>query len=549
MATVGSLMVDVLAEAGVRRVYTVPGESFLDLLDGVEQHPDLTLISTRHEGGASFMAEGDGKLTGIPAVAMATRGVGSSNLAIGVHTAYQDSTPMIVLLGQVESEFLHREAFQEVDLPTFYGEITKWSVTASRADRIPELLARAVRIATTGRPGPVMIALPADLLAEAINPDHAPTPFLPSAPTPTVDAADMASVAQRLTTARAPVIIAGGGARGAREELIGVAEAYNTGVYAGFRRQDVFPHDHPLYLGHLGVTTPGSTLDALQQADLVLVVGSRLTEITTQGYSVPKPGTDVIQIDIDPASVGAIAPLTAGFVADARRALRVLLDIGPDTPPQREWTAAHGAWEETTTIPPPRSDKSVDPSQAIAAMKNHFPADTLITNDAGNFSGYIHQYWRFNHPDSQLGPCNGAMGYGVPAAIGAKLARPDRTVVATAGDGGFLMSGAEIEVAVRYNVPLTILVFRNGLYGTIALHQGKTFGRTSGCDIGEVDIAGFARSLGADAITVDNNEGLDAAFKQAASSDGVMVLDLICDPDLITTSSRLSDVIDDAGER
>lgn len=544
MATVGSAIVDVLAAAGVRRFYTVPGESFLELLDGVEQHPDLTLVSTRHEGGASFMAEADGKLCGVPAVAMATRGVGAANLAIGVHTAYQDSTPLIVLLGQVESDFLHREAFQEVDLAAFYAPITKWSVTASRADRIPELVARAIRIATTGRPGPVMIALPSDLLGEAFPPEAAPPAHLPAVPTPTLDRTATEDAARRLAAAEAPVIIAGGGTRNARAELVSLAETYQAGVYAGFRRQDVFPHDHPLYLGHLSVAPVGRTLESLEAADLVLVIGCRLSEITTQGYRFPAPDTDVVQIDIDPASVGAVAPVVAGFVADAGSAMAALVQAAPPDLPRRDWTSGHHNWEEAATIPEARSRTGVDPARAIAALAHNFPADSIITNDAGNFSAYVHQYWRFNHGSSQLGPTSGAMGYAIPAAVAAKLARPDRTVVATVGDGGFLMTSSEIEVAVRHDAPITVVAFRNGLYGTIALHQAKGFGRMAGIEIGDVDLAGIARGLGAHAMTVQSNEALDEAFQEAAAAPGVTVLDLVCDPDLLTPATRMSTLLD-----
>lgn len=549
MRTVGSAIVDVLAEAGVRRFYTVPGESFLELLDAVEQHPDLTLVSTRHEGGASFMAEADGKLQGVPAVAMATRGVGASNLAIGVHTAYQDSTPLVILLGQVESDFLHREAFQEVDLAAFYAPITKWAVTASRADRLPELAARALRIATTGRPGPVMIALPADLLAASHPDDPRQGPYIQSLPTPVPSEQDIHQVAQRLTAAREPVIIAGGGARNATDDLIRFAEAYGAGVYAAFRRQDVFPNDHPHYLGHLGVVAPGRTLHALEQADLVVVVGCRLSEITSQSYRVPTPRSDVVQIDIDPASVGAVTPVVSGIVADAGHALRGLVQAAPADAPSRDWRRGHAAWVETATIPAPRSTRGVDPAQVFAAMAGAFPADTLITNDAGNFAAFLHRYWHFNHPRTQLGPTNGAMGYAIPAAVAAKIALPDRTVVATVGDGGFLMTGAELEVAVRHRAPITVLAFRNGLYGTIAMHQAKSFGRTAGIDIGDVDLAGYARSLGAQAITVNDNDALDEAMRKASVADEVTVVDLICDPELITPGESLAELIRTGGER
>ena len=269
---VGDAAVEVLSRAGLRRFYTVPGESFLEVLDAVEQHPALSLVSTRHESGASFMAEADAKLTGVPAVAMATRGVGASNLAIGVHTALHDSTPMVVLLGHVERHFLGREAFQEVDLGAFYAPITKWAATVNRAERLAEYVERGLRIATSGRPGPVMLALPADILAEEV-PYPPSTDPLP-APRPAPNSEEVHYISRLLEKARSPVAIAGEGAGGAHQELISFAEAFGVGVYAAFRRQDVFPNDHPLYLGHLTLGTPPETLRALEAADLALASDS-----------------------------------------------------------------------------------------------------------------------------------------------------------------------------------------------------------------------------------------------------------------------------------
>jgi acetolactate synthase-1/2/3 large subunit len=536
----GFVATEVLARAGVRRLYTVPGESFLEILDAAERHPELALISTRHESGASFMAEADAKLTGMPAVAMGTRGVGASNLAIGVHTAMQDSSPMLVLLGQVETDFLGREAFQEVDLPVFYAPITKWSATVNRADRLAEFVARGLRIATSGRPGPVMLALPADVLGEEVdaNPE---TPFRTS-PVAGPDPDQVRAVVRKLGAARRPVVIAGGGARGAREALISFAETFGTGVYASFRRQDVFPNDHPNYLGHLALGTPPETLKALEEADLVLVVGCRLSEVTTQSYSLPRGDQTVIQVDVDPEEVGATVPAEIGMVSDARSALAAFGAQAPPDRAERDWAEAHGAYLDASTVPPSRSADGIDPSQVVEAMLETLPADSLLANDAGNFSVFLHRYWRFNHPDSQLASTNGAMGYGVPAAVAAKLAAPERTVLACCGDGGFLMTGQEIETAVRYGVSITVVVFRNGLQGTIAMHQQRDLGRMAGVDIGAVDLAGYARSLGAEGHTVREPEDLAPALRAAASSDAVTLLDVVTDPDVISPSAKLSDL-------
>ncbi|MBA2712409.1 MAG: thiamine pyrophosphate-binding protein [Rubrobacteraceae bacterium] len=536
----GYVATEVLVRAGVRRLYTVPGESFLEILDAAEAHQDLSLISTRHESGASFMAEADAKLTGVPAVAMATRGVGASNLAIGVHTARQDSTPMLVLLGQVETDFLGREAFQEVDLPAFYAPITKWSATVDRPDRLAEFVARGLRVATSGRPGPVMLALPADVLGVQVPdyPDARIQPKPRSGPAP----GEVRAVVDSLAAARRPVVIAGGGAQNARESLVSFTEAWDAGVYAAFRRQDVFPNEHPNYLGHLTLGTPPETLKALQEADLVLVVGCRLSEVTTQSYSLPRGDQAVIQVDIDPDEVGATVPAEIGMVSDAGAALAAFDAQAPSRPPSRDWTQAHGAYLDSSSLPSARASGGIDPSQVVGAMREVLPEDALLTNDAGNFSIFIHRYWRYNHPQTQLAPTNGAMGYGVPAAVAAKLAAPDRTVVACCGDGGFTMTGQELETAVRYGTPVTVIVFRNGLQGTIAMHQRRDLGRTAGVEIGDVDLAGYARSLGAEGHTVRDPEELAPALQAALASDAVSLLDVVTDPDVISPTARLSEI-------
>jgi acetolactate synthase I/II/III large subunit len=537
----GDAAVEVLARAGVRRFYTVPGESFLEVLDAVEQHPQLSLVSTRHESGAAFMAEADAKLTGIPAVAMATRGVGASNLAIGVHTARQDSTPMVVLLGQVETAFLGREAFQEVDLAAFYAPITKWAATVHRADRVAEFVERGLRVATSGRPGPVMLALPADLLGEGIlAQDERAGAARPGRPLPSAE--EVMEIARRLSEAQRPVVIAGEGARDARDELVALAEAFNVGVYAAFRRQDVFPNEHPLYLGHLTLATPPDTLKALEEADVVLVVGCRLDEVTTQTYKLPRRDQAVIQVDVDPGEIGAAIPVEHGFVADPRAALTSLVAQSPSSKPARDWSTAHRAYLDSSSIPASRTADGIDPTQVIVSFREVLPEDVLFTNDAGNFSGFLHRYWRYNHPKTQLAPANGAMGYGVPAAVAAKLAAPDRCIVAVAGDGGFLMSGQEIETAVRYGAPILVVVFRNGMHGTIAMHQAQEMGRTAGVEIADVDLAGYARSLGAEGYTVRDPEDLVPTLEEALASDTVALVDVVTDADLITPTSRLSEM-------
>jgi acetolactate synthase-1/2/3 large subunit len=538
----GHLAVEVLARAGVRRFYTVPGESFLEVLDAAERHPETTLVSTRHESGASFMAEADAKITGVPAVAMATRGVGASNLAIGVHTAMQDSTPMVVLLGQVETDFLDREAFQEVDLAAFYAPITKWATTVHRADRLPELVARAVRVATSGRPGPVMLALPADILGEEIEDEG--SRLSEGRPRSAPHPEDVDHVVRRLVGARRPVVIAGGGARHVRDALVRFAEAFGTGVYTAFRRQDVFPNGHPLYLGHLTLAARPETLEPLEEADLVVVVGSRMGEVTTQTYNLPRKDQAVIQVDTSPDEVGATVPVERGIVSDVATALEAFTRRAPKAV-ERDWTAAHGAYLEFSEVPQSRSETGIDPAEVVGALRRVLPEDAVLVNDAGNFSVFLHRYWRHDHPRTQVAAANGAMGYGVPGAVGAKLAAPERNVVALCGDGGFLMTGQEIETAVRYGVGITVVVFRNGMHGTIAMHQARDVGRTAGAEIGSVDLAGFARSLGAEGYTVTDPEDLEETLREAVADEGVSLVDVVTDPDLISPTARLSELAPD----
>lgn len=542
MTDVAQALVERLVDAGVRRAYTVPGESFLPLLDACERDPRLTLVSTRHESGAAFMADAEAKLTGRPVLVMATRAVGAANLAIGVHTAFQDSTPVIALLGQVGADKLGREAFQEVDLPAFYGGITKWSATVHHPARLPEQLDRAVRAATTGRPGPTMLALPEDVLAHEAPEPGGWQPGIDSASRPGLDAPTADAIAGILAEARRPVVVAGGGARDARDGLVALAEAYALGVYAAFRRQDVFPNDHPAYLGHLTLGPPPETLETLRAADVVLVLGSRLSEVTTQGYTLPTAGQRVVQIDPEPASVGAVHRVAIGAVADVGAAVDALLARAPGVPPARAGNDGHEAYL-ASSVPPAPGEGPIHPAEVLGALARTFPRSTVLASDAGNFSVFGHRYWRFTEPHTQAAPTSGAMGYGVPAAVGAQLARPEADVVALVGDGGFLMTGQELETAVRHRLPITVVVFRNGTYGTIALHQGRRLGRTAGVDIGEVDLAAVARGYGAAAWQVTDRADLDDALSQARACGRAALVDVVVDPDVLAPGTRLSDLL------
>lgn len=537
----GEAVADLLVASGVRRAYTVPGESFLPLLDAFSRRPEIDLISTRHESGAAFMAEADGKLTGQPAVVMATRGVGASNLSIGLHTAFQDSTPMLALLGQVETPNLGNEAFQEVDLPGFLREVTTWGATVHRSDRVVQTIARALARATTGRNGPSVVALPSDVL-EGECAQEAP---LLDRPRGVAHPEDVLAAARILASAQRPVIIAGQG--GDHTVLRDLASTYGAGVYAAFRRQDCFPNDDEHYLGHLTLGAPAESLAAIRHADVVLVLGERLDETTTQAYTLPEPGSTVVHVHQDPAVLGAHQRSDLAVVADAAEFAGQLLSVADQVHPSVEqpwWREGHDVYLRLAASSAARDERGgMHPGMAIDAVQAAADPGTIVVNDAGNFSVYLHRQWVFRHPQTQAAPISGAMGYAVPGAVGAGLARPDRPVLGVAGDGGFLMTSSELETAVRHGVGIKMLVLQNGLYGTIAMHQAASGRPVAASDISAVDLAGLSRALGAAALTCDDESHLPDAAHELMKHDGPAVLVVTTDRDLIAPGRTLSGLI------
>ena len=539
--TVGRFIADGLRAAGVRFAFTVPGESFLGLLEGL-QAAGIRVVATRHEGAAAFMAEAHGQLTGRPAAAIGTRAVGAANLAIGIHTARQDSSPMFVLVGQVERPFLGREAFQEIDQAATIGGLASHAAEIRDAADVPAVLGDAVRAALTGRPGPALLSIPEDLLDEELA---AGTQLDTSRPAPSrPEADDVRTVLHTLASAERPVILAGGGILRARTstDLIKLAELLRVPVIAGWRRGDVVANDHPLYLGMTGYGSPAVVRERLEASDAILVIGCRLSEITSFGYSIPAASQRWIHVDVEPlvARPGLAAPHLA-IRADARAFLKAavarlqegVLDAASADARQARNEIDRAAWEAATSVDQTDWQGSgVHPAQAIDALRRILPDDAILATDAGNFGLWVARHFRFRRPGTFLGPTSGAMGYGLPAAIAAALVHRDRPVVAVAGDGGFAMTMAELETAVREKARVIAIVFDNERYGTIRMHQDRRGNGDDGAiatDLGPIDFAAIARACGARGIRVETNAAFEQAVRQALANDRPTVIQVALD--------------------
>jgi acetolactate synthase-1/2/3 large subunit len=548
--TVGRFIADALRIAGVRYAFTVPGESFLGLLEGM-QAAGIRIIATRHEGGAAFMAEAHGQLTGRPAAAIGTRAVGAANLAIGIHTARQDSSPMFALVGQVDRALRGREAFQEIDQATTIGGLATHAVELTALADVPRMVGDAVRAALSGRPGPVLISIPEDLLDEELPAGTQLDTSRPAPARPEPD--DLAAVLHFLAAAERPVILAGGGVLRARTstDLIKLAELLRVPVVAGWRRADVVSNDHPLYLGMAGYGSAAVVRERLERADSILVIGCRLSEITSFGYAIPAEGQAWMHVDVELISDRAGLPAPARTVlTDARAFLRAavvrlqegVLEAGIADRRQATNAADRAAWEAATE---PDSDvwsgPGVHPAHAVAALRRLIPDDAIIATDAGNFGLWVARHFRFRRPGTFLGPTSGAMGYGLPAAIAAALVHRDRVVVAIAGDGGFAMTMAELETAVREKAKVIAIVFDNERYGTIRMYQDRRnggAGRADGAagadaaiatDLGPIDFAAIARACGARGIRVETDAAFEQALRQALANDSSTVIQVALD--------------------
>lgn len=535
-----ALLVDCLAAQGCERIFTVPGESFLAVLDALPESPGIDVVTCRQEGGVAFMACADGSMTGRPGVAFVTRGPGATNASIGVHVAQQDSQPMILFVGDVARGMQGREGFQEIDFPAFFSPICKWAARIDDPARIPEYVARAYATAINGRPGPVVLSLPEDMLVEQVTTALTPRPFVARAAQATCPDA-MQAMFDLIADAASPIAIIGGAGWNAkaREYFQSFAERIGLPVATAFRRQDAIAPSSPVHAGNLGYGPNPKLVERVRNADLIIAVGARLGEATTDGYTVPTlehPGQLLVHIHPDPEELGRVyrTDLALCCAVDEFAECAALweddsiiaFDAGAE---------AHREWREWSTPAP--SDAVIDLAACVAAMREALPTDTIIANGAGNFAGWWHRYWRYDAYPGQLAPTCGAMGYGVPAAVAAALRFPERTVVAVAGDGDFLMNGQELATAAQHGANLIVVVIDNGAYGTIRMHQEREYpGRISATTLTNPDFAALAAAYGAWSARAETTAQFIAALDEAKGRSGIRLIHALTDLERIAAS-------------
>jgi acetolactate synthase-1/2/3 large subunit len=549
--TAARILVDQLKIQGVNHVFCVPGESYLAVLDALYDARSIRLIVNRHESGSTFMADAYAKLTGQPGVAFVTRGPGATNASIGVHSAFQDSTPMVLFVGQVGSDFVEREAFQEIDYRRMFGQMTKWVAQIDVASRIPEFVARAFQVATSGRPGPVVLALPEDLLEQAADvADAACHRPVQSSPTD----AQIGGLRRLLGQARAPLVLLGGTGwtEAACDDLRRFAEANELPVACAFRYQDLFDNRHPNYVGDVGIGINPKLAQRVRDADLLLAIGPRLGEMTTSGYSllsVPRPKQTLIHVHQGIEELGRVYQaqmMVASGMPQVAARLAAMMPIESPT-----WAAAtrdarteYEAWQ--AQAPVYRGEKPrLDLWQVVQMLQATVPADTIVTNGAGNFSAWAHRYWRYGGLRTQLAPTSGSMGYGVPAGIAAKLVAPERTVVTFAGDGDFLMTAQELATAAMYQAGVLVLVFNNGMYGTIRMHQERHHpARVIGTELLNPRFDLLAQSYGGFGTVVESSGQFGPALEEALAFMRARklpaVIELRTDAQVITPGTTLA---------
>ena len=543
--TAAAALVEQLVINGITHVFCVPGESYLPVLDALRDS-GITVTVCRHEGGAAMMAEAMGKVTGRPGICFVTRGPGATNASAGIHIAQHDSTPMIMFVGQVETSVREREAFQELDYRAVFGSMTKWTAEVDHASRITEFVSRAFYTASSGRPGPVVVALPKDVLSERTSVANAPA-FEPVETSPGEE--EMTKLSELLVESKNPLFVLGGSrwSETARRQIHEFAERAGLPIATSYRRSTLFDPLHPLYAGDLGLGPNPKLVARAKAADLLVLVGGRLGEIPSQGYSVlssPSPQTKLVHIHPGAEEIGrvyrphlAIHASPNRFVAALRR-----LALTPNPAWRESADIAHAdyrAWTGTATPQP----GDVNLGEIMIWLRNHAPTDTILCNGAGNYASWIHRFYRFREFMTHVAPTSASMGYGMPAAIAMQRLHPDRLVLSVNGDGDFLMSGQEFAIAVQYRLPIIVIICDNGMYGTIRMHQEREFpGRISATELHNPDFDAYARAFGGFGAVVKKTSDFPAAFRAARESGLPSIIHLKIDPDAILPAATLSGI-------
>jgi acetolactate synthase-1/2/3 large subunit len=543
--TGGRILVDVLRANGVDRIFCVPGESYLPVLDALYDVPAIQLVTARHEAGAANMAEADGKLTGRPGICLVTRGPGATHASIGVHTARQDSTPMILLVGQVPTGVRGREAFQEVDLARMFGGLAKWAAEVDDVARMAEYVSRAFAEALSGRPGPVVLGLPEDVLsATADAREPAATRASGASPAPE----DLARLRALLVDAERPLVILGGSgwddaARAAFAEF-----AHRTGVpvACAFRRAGLFDNRDPLYAGMLGVGSDPALGRRVRDADLLLAIGTRLADVTTNGYRLveaPRPRQRLVHAHADPAELGRVYTADLAINASPRYLAPALATLEPVDGARWSGWAQEAQRDYRAQLQPTLPGGALDLAAVVRHLSQRLPDDAIMTNGAGNFAAWLHRFFEVKGRDTQLAPTSGAMGYGLPAAVAAKLRYPERSVIAFVGDGDFMMTSHELATAVQYGAAIVVIIVNNGMLATIRMHQERAYpGRVIGTDLRNPDFVALARAYGAQGTLVERTGLFAPALDRALEADGPYVLELRVDPENISTRATISEL-------
>ncbi|PTW62403.1 acetolactate synthase-1/2/3 large subunit [Breoghania corrubedonensis] len=549
--TGGQLLVEALEANGAERVFCVPGESYLAVLDALVD-ASIPVTVCRQEGGAAMMAEAWGKLSGKPGICMVTRGPGATNASAGIHVAQQDSTPMILFVGQIERSMRGRDAFQEVDYTKMYGSIAKWVAEIEDAARVPEMVARAFSIACSGRPGPVVLALPEDMLVEMAAVRPVPASVVETHP----GLSQMADLQKRLWQAKRPIVIAGGSgwSEAAVERLKRFAERFELPVACSFRRQMLFDHAHPNYAGDLGLGVNPKLVERIKASDLVLLIGGRLSEVPSQSYTlldIPTPSQALVHVHAGAEELGRVYQPALAIHASPEAFTAALEGVQP--PISVPWSAettvaneAYRAWSDQ----PPQTQGPLQMGEVMLWLRHHLSPDAIMTNGAGNYATWLHRFHRFRKFGTQLAPTSGSMGYGLPAAIAAKLRHPDRDVVCFAGDGCLQMTINELGTAMQADAAVIIICVDNGIYGTIRMHQEREYpGRVSATKMVNPNFADLIRTYGGYGETVRETAEFGPAFERARASGKLALLHLHLDPEVITPTMTLSEIRKKAQEK